>query len=659
MPGRHPSRRPLRLSQPSGEDLTLEGVQTLLASKGSEQLYEQVLEHLEGGLKGAEQALVWVKDSHRRFQLTAARGIAAEMVRGLEGVPEATLRSGYAGSGWPDAAPVVLDQAPHPLPKLLGDRLPPGLEGLEPATVFTLPLKAHGEVWAVVQLLASDPFDERETEWATQYLLQISPILREFHLRESAERQALWLSAINTLLRAPRDQALEVTLGDALEEITRLSGAEGARLVVLGGGALHTVAGAGWGSGLPVETAIGRQLAERAQRGEQVSIPRYDLYPDHRDELTKAGLRSLFLLPIQRERDETSVLMLFSTRHHWLPDSQTQTLLSDMAAAIGVVRREWKLQRELAWAAYTDPLTGLGNRRAFERDLEYLASKPPGRTVVLVLLDLDGFKRMNDTYGHVHADHVLVRLGGALRAKARAGDRAYRLGGDEFALIIEGPQSLNPSRTAERYRALVEEIRVSDSEYLQASLGWAVPQDSSDLHGLWREADDAMYRDKAVRKNQSPLFVLPQGRESILPTLNSPLARVARRLGYAWGLLGEEIDVLMASCFLLEGGGKVVPTSLPEGVRNQAARVLTFMGTRWDGSGEPAASGERIPKATRILQLAQRLVSRVRPGEGHPAHSLEETLGLIEAEAGSRFDPELVDLLLRLKNELGLEDPAA
>ncbi|MER3481894.1 MAG: hypothetical protein C4332_00700, partial [Meiothermus sp.] len=98
---------------------------------------------------------------------------------------------------------------------------------------------------------------------------------------------------------------------------------------------------------------------------------------------------------------------------------------------------------------------------------------------------------------------------------------------------------------------------------------------------------------------------------------------------------------------------------LPEGVRNQAARVLTFMGTRWDGSGEPAASGERIPKATRILQLAQRLVSRVRPGEGHPAHSLEETLGLIEAEAGSRFDPELVDLLLRLKNELGLEDPAA
>jgi GGDEF domain-containing protein len=83
-----------------------------------------------------------------------------------------------------------------------------------------------------------------------------------------------------------------------------------------------------------------------------------------------------------------------------------------MAAAIGVVRVERALRRELAWAAYTDPLTGLGNRRAFERDLEQLTARINGRTVVLMLLDLDEFKAINDNYGHVHADHLLVRLGG-------------------------------------------------------------------------------------------------------------------------------------------------------------------------------------------------------------------------------------------------------
>lgn len=657
MPDHQPPRRPLRLSQPRAEGLTLESLQTLLSSRGSEQLYGKALGRLSGGVKGLEQALFWVKDGNRRFQLASAQGLTAELVRGLEGVPEATLRSDYGGNAWSDEAPAVLDGIAHPLQKLLGDRLPSGQGFAENLTVFTLPLKAQKEVWAAVQLVSPSPINPEETEWAAQYLQQISPILLEFHLREKAERQALWLSATNALLRAPRDQALEVTLADALEEIIRLSGAEGARLITLEGQALRTAAGAGWGAGLAVETAISPQLGERVGRGEQVSIPRYDLYPGHRAELTKAGLHSLFLLPIQREGDETGVLLLFSTRHHWLPDPQTQGLLSDMAAAIGVVRREWNLQRELAWAAYTDPLTGLGNRRAFERDLEYLAAKPPGRTVVLVLLDLDGFKGINDTYGHVHADHVLVRLGGVLRSKARAGDRAYRLGGDEFALIIEGPQSLNPSRTAERYRALLEEIRVSDNEYLQASLGWAVPE-GSDLHGLWREADDAMYRDKAVRKNQAPLFVLPRGRESILPALNSPLARVARRLGYAAGLLGEEIDVLMAGCFLLEGNGKAQAASLPEAVRDPAGRILTFMGAYWDGSGEPAAAGERIPKAARILQVARQIVGLVRPAAG-PSRPAEEALRLLGDEAGSKFDPELVELLVRLKDELGLEDPAA
>lgn len=660
MPG-NPPRRPLRLSRPPSGGVNLEWLRSLLASRGSEALHAQVLGGLLRSLSQVEQALLWVKDGHRRFQLAAAEGLPAELVRGLEGVSESALRDQYGGEDWPELS---LGERAHPLRTLLGERLPPELDRFSgPGAVLTLPLDAGSEIWAVVQLWApqGQALGPEGTEWAAEYLRQAAPVLREFHLRERAERQALWLSAINTLLRAPREQALEVTLQDALEEITRLSGAEGARLVVFEEEGLRSVAQAGWGGGVPVETAVGPQLVKLTQRGEQVSIPRYDLYPGHRPELAKAGLRSLFLLPIQRETSETAALLLFSTRNPWLPDAQTQTLLSDMAAAIGVVRREWTLQRELAWAAYTDPLTGLGNRRAFERDLEHLSTKSYGRTVVLVLLDLDNFKAINDTYGHVHADHVLVRLGGALRAKARAGDRAYRLGGDEFALIIEGPQSLNPGRTAERYRALFEEIRISDSEYLQASLGYSVLQDAADLNHLWREADDAMYRDKAMRRNQAPLFALPQGRASILQVLSTPLARVARRLGYATGLLPEELEALMAACFLLrrpqerQGNG---PLQLSDSEQRAATRILSFLEARWDGGGEPAVKGERIPKAARILALASGLVGLLHPAQGHPL-LLEEALGRVEAESGSRFDPELVELLMRLKDELGLDDPAA
>lgn len=654
-----PPRRPLRLNRPPSGGIGLEWLQSLLASRTSEALHARVLAGLLHGLKGVEQALLWVKDGHRRFQLVAAEGLPAGLVRGLEGVSEAALRGRYGSQGWPE--PSLQEEEPHPLRVLLGERLPPGLSQVDQSgAVLTLPITAEDEVWVVVQLWALEAraLGPEARGWAAEYLGQAGPVLREFHLRERAERQALWLAAINALLRAPREQALEVTLQDALEEITRLSGAEGARLVLLEEG-VRSLAQAGWGAGVPVEAAIGPQLVKLAQRGEQVSIPHYELYPGHQAELVKAGLRSLFLLPIQRETQEGAALLLFSTRTPWLPDAQTQALLLDMAAAIGVVRREWTLQRELAWAAYTDPLTGLGNRRAFERDLAHLSAKNYGRTVVLVLLDLDGFKGINDTYGHVHADHVLIRLGGALRAKARAGDRAYRLGGDEFALIIEGPQSLNPARTAERYRALFEEVRVSDSEYLRASLGYAVLQDVTELNQLWREADDAMYRDKAMRRTQTPLFALPQGRASVLQVLSTPLARVARRLGYAAGLLPEELEALMAACFVLEQKQQEIePLELSEGEQRAAARILSFLGARWDGHSMPGVKGEHIPKTARILALASELVKLLRPARGHPL-PLEEALRQVEVSAGSRFDPGLVELLLRLKNELGLEDSAA
>lgn len=619
--------------------------------------FERFLGELLHRLPGAAQAFLWVRQGSN-FYLQAVRGIPKGGLDGNEEVPETSLRSAYLGpsEGWLGGV-VHVDGQQHVLQRVLGLQ-PAGLTVQQPPANLTMPLVADQQVWAVLHLHAQAQHLSPEVAgWVGQFALGTAPILRGVYLRKQAEQQALWLSAINVLLQASREQPLERVLQKALEEASRLSGAEGACLVAFEGQALRTIAQAGWGSELAVKTSITRQLGERLRGGQQVAIPRYDLYPGQRPELVEAGLRSLFILPILRQGSETSALLLFSTKQHWLPSAQTQELLSDMAAAIGVVRAEWALRRELAWAAYTDPLTGLGNRRAFERDLDMLTARTNGRTLVLALLDLDDFKTINDTYGHIHADHLLVRLGGVLRSRARAGDRAYRLGGDEFALLIEGSSTLDPQRIAERYRALLEEIRVSDSTHLKVSLGYAVfPTEATDAQSFWRLADDQMYKDKARRKGRIPLFVSGLEPSQWGLRLDTPLFRLADRLGQVLNLDWEEQRVLQASCYLLElAMGRAVPTlevRFPEALLREAARVLMHLQSPWEAQG---LLNEPIPRAARVLQVAQYYATAIQPVEGRAARSLEEVLQEIATQARQRFDPGVVEALFSLKAWLSSE----
>ena len=146
--------------------------------------------------------------------------------------------------------------------------------------------------------------------------------------------------------------------------------------------------------------------------------------------------------------------------------------------------------------AVSDPLTGLGNYRKLIETLEQeiRRSDRTGRSLALVLLDLNGLKRINDTYGHLAGDRALCRLAQVLRNHCRSIDTAVRHGGDEFALIIPEVDD-GANQVARR----VTEALAQDAETppLSVSIGTAVwPRDGETLELLLRSADRALYENK-------------------------------------------------------------------------------------------------------------------------------------------------------------------
>lgn len=172
-------------------------------------------------------------------------------------------------------------------------------------------------------------------------------------------------------------------------------------------------------------------------------------------------------------------------------------------------RRELDLQREMYEAALTDGLTGLYNQRYFARRLsaEFEFARRQNRYLALVLLDLDHFKRVNDTHGHLAGNAILEQVGIVLRSRARLEDICCRYGGEEFAVICRETPATRALTLAERLRAAVEEIRVGWQDHslrITASFGVAAMCPSSDalVTQLVSLCDESLYAAKQQGRNR-------------------------------------------------------------------------------------------------------------------------------------------------------------
>lgn len=160
--------------------------------------------------------------------------------------------------------------------------------------------------------------------------------------------------------------------------------------------------------------------------------------------------------------------------------------------------------------AVRDPLTGLANRRDFERHLrdEWQRSARYQRSFALVLLDIDFFKRVNDTHGHQVGDAVLRHVASLLAGQARTVDRVARHGGEEFALLMIESTRADARDAVDRLRQLLEETpcllpekNLTIAVTISAGVA-AMPEDAETVEQLIEAADSALYTAKRLGRNR-------------------------------------------------------------------------------------------------------------------------------------------------------------
>ncbi len=216
---------------------------------------------------------------------------------------------------------------------------------------------------------------------------------------------------------------------------------------------------------------------------------------------------SLAIIPISLDGEAVGSLNFADmSKERFSPETDT-SLLEQMGLVVSICLSNVAAHEELKSLAFKDPLTGLLNRRAMERALkrEINRSRRYNSTLSVVFIDLDGFKKVNDVYGHDSGDDLLIYVAGCLKNMCRESDIISRFAGDEFVLIL-------PQASLEEAGQLIERIREHfrlnpfssgvHNETIAFSCGVVSPfhNELEDAASVLKKADELMYRDKAERK---------------------------------------------------------------------------------------------------------------------------------------------------------------
>jgi diguanylate cyclase (GGDEF)-like protein len=355
-------------------------------------------------------------------------------------------------------------------------------------------------------------------------------------------------------------------------------------------------------------------------------------------------------------------------------------------------------------ASNTDPLTGVANRRSFESALERAVEAPASEPFGLILLDVDHFKRINDTYGHQAGDDVLVAVVERMESSCPADATVGRWGGEEFMVLVPGVRSDDALRAvAESIRRTVRDERLETRRGALAvtiSCGGVLSSGGRDGEELVHAADAAMYRAKQTGRDRTllsgdvassaedepELLLIAQSlahaasvREGVPELHCAQVAELAGRIAVHLDL--PEATVLRCRIAgLLHDVGKIAipdrvlakPGPLDEAEWNtiithaefgadlvartpgiaECAGAVRHHHERWDGTGYPdKLAGADIPLEARVVAAADTWNAMTHDRVYRGALDFEAACSELSRSAGSQLDPRVAAALLAIVRE--------